>query len=268
MRYCKGAFVISPERDIPLLLYVRNSNFISHDQLFEFVHQDCVEWSRSAYNWRVQRLLRRHYLEPVTTMRWQGCAVYTVTRDALTELESFGHCAVAFNSATRRRRDQATVYHALELNAIRLAFGAKGVLHEWKTEMQVGSFNMVAKNPYQKDYDALVTLLVGDQWYDFALEYERTLKSVKRYEKILEALENEYQVDCILYLTADPVLLRTLVPRMRPVTKSIAFTTARAVREQSLAAPLLAYPGPDYHITLEQFLRLGAYKGPHAYLGS
>lgn len=186
----------------------------------------------------------------------------------LTELEGFGQCAVAFNSATRRRRDQATVYHALELNAIRLAFGAKGLLSDWKTEMQVGSFNMVAENPYQKDYDALVMLQIDDQLYDFALEYERTLKSLKRYEKILEALENEYQVDCILYLTADPVLLRTLVPRMRPVTKSIAFTTARAVREQSLSAPLLAYPGPDNHITLEQFLRLGAYKGPHAYLGS
>ncbi len=58
------------------------------------------------------------------------------------------------------------------------------------------------KTPNNKDYDSLVTLLINDQSYDFALEYERTLKSVKRYEKILEELENEYQVDCILYLSA------------------------------------------------------------------
>jgi hypothetical protein len=32
---------------------------------------------------------------------------------------------------------------------------------------------MVAEQPYQKDYDAIVTMLVGNQLYDFALEYRR-----------------------------------------------------------------------------------------------
>lgn len=123
---------------------------------------------------------------------------------------------------------------------------------------------MVAEEPYQKDYDALVTISLGNQLYDFALEYERTLKSSKRYERILEALEAENQVDCILYLTADPVLLRTLIPRLTPITKNIAFTTAQAVREQSLAATVLAFPGEGDNITLGRFLMAGAYKGPHA----
>lgn len=96
------------------------------------------------------------------------------------------------------------------------------------------------------------------------MEYERTLKSVKRYERILAELEAEYQVDCILYLTADAVLLNTLVPRLIPIRKTIAFTTARAVREQSLAAPVLVYPGDVNNMTLEQFLMLGTYKGQHA----
>ena len=33
MRYAKGGLVISAERDIPLLLQVRNSRFVSHAQL-------------------------------------------------------------------------------------------------------------------------------------------------------------------------------------------------------------------------------------------
>ena len=37
MRYAKNSLVINPERDIPLLLQVRNSRFISHQQLFEFM---------------------------------------------------------------------------------------------------------------------------------------------------------------------------------------------------------------------------------------
>jgi len=246
------------------LLYVRNCNYVSHDQLFEFLQRDGVETSRSSYDWRVRRLLKCQYLESVTTMRWQGCPVYTIGRNALFYLEGVGECVVAFNSATRRRRDQSTLCHALEINAIRLALLARGLLFEWKTEMQVGSYNMVAEEPYQKDYDALVTISLGNQLYDFALEYERTLKSSKRYERILEALEAENQVDCILYLTADPVLLRTLIPRLIPITKNIAFTTAQAVREQSLAATVLAFPGEGDNITLGRFLMSGVYKGPHA----
>ena len=264
MRYCKGSFVISPSRDIPLLVYVRNCKFISHQQLFEFLQRDRLEESRSSYNWRVQRLLKRRYLESVTSIRWQGCPVYSITRDGLLELETVGQCAMAFNSATRRRRDQSAVFHALELNAIRLALLGKALLVDWKTEMQIGSYNMVAEEPYQKDYDAIVTMLGSNQLHEFALEYERTLKSAKRYERILEELEAEYRVDCILYLTADPVLLNSLVPRLIPIRKTIAFTTARAVREQSLAAPVFAYPGETNHMTLEQFLMLGTYKGWHA----
>jgi hypothetical protein len=257
MRYRKGSIGISLARDIPLLLYARNCKAISHQQLFEFLQQDGVETSRNAYDWRVRRLLKRHYLELVTSTRWRGFSVYSITRDALLELESVGQYAVAFNSATPRGRRKASVYHALELNAIRLALRKQGLLADWKTEMQVVSFNMVAEHPYQKNYDAIVTLAVGDQLHEFALEYERTLKSVRRYEKILEALEDEHQVGCILYLTADPVLLQALIPRLIPINKSIAFTTATAVRERALAAPVLAYPGKRNNITLEQFLRSG-----------
>ena len=37
MRYAKGGLVINAERDIPLLRQVRNSRFVSHAQLFEFM---------------------------------------------------------------------------------------------------------------------------------------------------------------------------------------------------------------------------------------
>jgi len=37
MRYAKNSLVVSPERDIPLLHQVRNSRFVSHNQLFQFM---------------------------------------------------------------------------------------------------------------------------------------------------------------------------------------------------------------------------------------
>lgn len=251
MRYCKGSFVISLDRDVPLLVHVRNCKFVSHQQLFELLRQDGVGSTRGAYNWRVQRLLKRRYLEKVNSVCWQGCPVYSIARDGLLELETQGQCAMAFNSNTRRKRDQAEVLHALELNAIRLALWDTGLLIDWQTEMEVCSHNMLAEEPYQKDYDAIVKIWVHDHGHEFALEYERTLKSAKRYEKIMEELETEYQIDRILYLTADPVLLSTLIPKLTPTSARVGFTTARALREQSLAAQIV---GPDGSVmTLEQF---------------
>lgn len=264
MRYCKGSFVISFDHDVPLLVHVRNCKFVSHQQLFEFLQRDGVASTRGTYNWRVHRLLKRGYLQIANSVSWRGCPVYSIGRDGLIELETQGQCAMAFNSAVGQKRHPAEVLHALELNAIRLALVDKGLVINWKTEMEVCSYNMVAEDPYQKDYDAIVKIFVCDHVHEFALEYERTLKSVRRYEAILEALEAEYQVDCILYLTADPVLLRTLVPRLMPIAKRIAFTTARAVREQALAAPVLAYPGQSNNMSLEQFLLFGDHKGLHA----
>ena len=57
MRYAKGGLVISAERDIPLLLQVRNSRFVSHAQLFEFMKFGGVDRSRNSFNWRVKRLV-------------------------------------------------------------------------------------------------------------------------------------------------------------------------------------------------------------------
>ena len=37
MRYAKGTHSISASRDIPLLMQVRNSKFITHQQLFSFM---------------------------------------------------------------------------------------------------------------------------------------------------------------------------------------------------------------------------------------
>src|SRR5258708_39425297 len=63
MRYAKGGLVISAERDIPLLLQVRNSRFVSHDQLFEFMKFGGVDRSRNSFNWRVKRLVQYGQLD-------------------------------------------------------------------------------------------------------------------------------------------------------------------------------------------------------------
>lgn len=254
MRYVKGSFVITPDRDIPLLRHVRNCRFVGHQQLFELLHYDAVASCRSTFNWRIQRLLKTRHIKRLEAVSWQGAPVYSVTQNGLVELESHGDFAIALHSRTRQMPDRSQVFHALELNAIRLSLAHNSLLVSWQSEVEISSTNMVSGTPYQKDYDAIVKIWVGDEVREFALEYERSLKSAKQYERVRAALEAERQIGSVLYLTADPDLLLAVLYQLAPTSKRLGFLTARSFQEKLLAASVTT----DAHramISLEEFLR-------------
>jgi hypothetical protein len=236
--YPIGSIVISTERDIPLLRQVRNSRFVAHQQLFELLQHDAVASSRSSFNWRVRRLLQTRYIECLEAVTWEGSPVYSITHKGLLELESQGEFAIGLHSRTRYMPNPSQVFHALELNAIRLALSGNALLVSWQSEIEICSTNMVSSSPYQKDYDAIVKVWVGNEVREFALEYERSLKSAKRYAAIRAALEAERQIGCILYLVASPDLLLALLYQLTPTSKQLGFLTARSFKQQLLAAPV------------------------------
>src|SRR5688572_20794667 len=82
MGFQKGSIALSDGRDKPLLLQVLHSQFITHDQLFEFMQLGAYEFSRAVFNWRTRRLvscgfLLRHLVPPVTRE-----PVYTIENTA------------------------------------------------------------------------------------------------------------------------------------------------------------------------------------------
>jgi hypothetical protein len=119
------------------------------------------------------------------------------------------------------------VFHALELNAIQIAFAHKNQLASWQSEVEIASFNTISRSPYEKDYDAIVDVWIGDSRARFALEYERTLKSSKQYEQVRAALQAERQIACILYLTSGMEVLVHLVHEFESVPKKLAFANAK-----------------------------------------
>jgi hypothetical protein len=119
------------------------------------------------------------------------------------------------------------VFHALELNTIQLALAHKNQLASWQSEVEIASFNTISRSPYEKDYDAIVDVWVGDNRARFALEYERTLKSSKQYERVRAALQAERQIACILYLTSGMEVLVHLVHELDLVPKKLAFANAK-----------------------------------------
>ena len=255
MRYAKGSFVITGEGDIPLLRLVRNCRFVAHQQLFELLQHEVVSSCRSTFNWRIQRLLKTRHVERLESVYWLGSPVYSITQIGLVELESQGEFAIALHSRTRQMPDRNQVFHALELTAIRLALARHRLLISWQSEVEISSTNMVSGAPYQKDYDAIVKIWVGNEMREFALEYERSLKSAKQYERVRAALEAESQIGCVLYLTADSDLLLAILYQLTPVSQRLGFLTARSFRERLLAAAVTTDANRAM-ISLEEFLRL------------
>lgn len=226
MRYAKGSLVINAERDIPLLRRVRNLKFVSHHQLFEFMKLGGFDHSRNSFNWRVKRLIDSGHIGVCHSVYGAGSAVYRVTKDGIALLEHHGQFTTVMHSNTEHLPHLSQVFHSLELNAVQLALARRDVLAGWQTELEIGSFNTISRSPYQKDYDAIVDVWICDRKVRFALEYERTLKSFKQYERIRAALESESQIECILYLTSGMEVLVHLVHEFQSVRKRLAFAGA------------------------------------------
>ena len=226
MRYAKGSLVINVERDVPLLRQVRNSKFVSHHQLFELMKLGGFDRSRNSFNWRLKRLLDSHHIVTCQGVHGAGSAVYRVTKDGIMLLEHYGQFTAVLQSNTEHLPHLSQVFHALELNAVQLALAHANMLAGWQTELEIASFNTISRAPYQKDYDAVVDVWIGERIARFALEYERTLKSSKQYEHIRAALEAEQQIEFILYLTSGMEILVHLLRELRAVRKKLAFASA------------------------------------------
>jgi hypothetical protein len=233
MRYAKDSLVISRERDIPMLRQVRNSRFVTQNQLFEFMKLGGFDHNRDSFNWRVKRLRECGYIGACPEVHGAGSAVYRITKNGLILLEHHGQFTAVINSGTVHLPHLAQAFHAIELNSLHLALARKNLIAGWQSEVEIASFNTISHSPFQKDYDAIVDVWLGDKTARFALEYERTLKGSNHYQRIRNLLESEHEVKWILYLASGTELLGPLVREFGSVRK-VAFANASNFREDLL----------------------------------
>ena len=242
MRFAKGTYSISPERDIPILLAVRNSKFITHTQIFDLMFLSGREYSRDSFNWRMKRLRRGQFITACQGNFGRGEAVYRIMQCGLLQLEDHGHFAAVLNSTTEHLPHPTQIHHALELNAIHLALIRGNLLAGWQSDVETASLNTVSRAPVEKDYDAIVDVWNERKIARFGLEYERTLKSTRQYEQIRNRLERDRSLGCVLYLTAGPDIAVHLSYELSGIPKRLAFTTAPEFRTTLLDTPVLIHP--------------------------
>src|SRR5262245_42337611 len=160
MRFAKGSIELSSNQDMQLLRQVIHSKFVTHDQLFEFMTLGSYENNKTSFNWRVRRLaehgfLERHYLPEISKKY-----VYRIG-DRST---CFSEFATLLPLSFRKRVvDSGTCAHSIDLNEIHLSLARElGLLKNWVSETAIVSRNVLTTRGYAKDYDAVVTVKLGN----------------------------------------------------------------------------------------------------------
>jgi hypothetical protein len=109
------------------------------------------------------------------------------------------------------------------------------MLKEWTGDLEIRSINQSIDLPLAKDYDAIVELEFEGFCYRIALEYERSLKASTRYQEIVAAIEDEDQVQLLVYMTSSIDLLYQLKAEFEEQRFPIALVTARSFCMSPLA---------------------------------
>jgi hypothetical protein len=204
MGFQKGSITLSASHDIPLLLQVLHSRWITHDQLREFMLLEGHEVKHASFNWRVRRLVEGELLKRTCVRPVTPSSVYSITPVARLMLAE--HCPVLENGASKDTSSPNQFRHAIGLNDLHLGLVRQGVLEDWQSEVAIRAKNELTSSGYVKDYDAVVTVRMVDRRATFALEYERTPKKSREYLQIRDLLEQENRIDRFMYIVPEPDL--------------------------------------------------------------
>ena len=115
MRYRKGSVIINEAQDVPLLLLVRNSGYVKHEQLLILAGYDKSKASLTSFCWRVRRLISRRIHFRLVGGPVEGDKVYAITRKGLEKLEMYGHTLLSLHSEAQTINQPAKMMHLLGL---------------------------------------------------------------------------------------------------------------------------------------------------------
>jgi hypothetical protein len=208
MRYPKGSIQLNQSRDLPLLRQILHSEFVTHSQLFEFMKLNHYERSRKSFDWRLRRLVVRGIVRRQTTPGCTGEFVYSAANSAAVLLQSMGEYCLVGRNRFNGKEAERSVLHAIGLNEIHLSVLRAGLLVRWTGSMEIRSQNELTGFGFAKDYDAVVTIHTEAGEQRFALEYERSPKTIRYYRDVAACLSREAHVNQVLYLVCNYDLLQ------------------------------------------------------------
>jgi hypothetical protein len=257
VRYQKGSIALNNRQDKAILRFVADSRCVTHSQLFAFTRFDQYEVNKRVFNWRIRRLVRKGLVRKQVPPFLRGEALYLIQRGGIQALEQLGVFYLGANLDREREAHEAQIPHALEVNNVRLALLGTGTLWQWIPEPFLRVLNLSPVNAYAKVYDGVAGVNLNGEFVSFAIEYERTLKSQPKYEKIRQAIESETRLNGFLYLVATSELRFCLTHEFCGTKRLVFFGLVDEFKQQLLDAPVCT---ANYHRTTlrEALLKVAA----------
>ena len=238
MRYPKGSIQLNQSRDLPLLRQILRSQFVSHSQLFEFMQLCHCERGRKSFDWRLRRLVDRELVRRQTTQGYSGEFVYSAASSAAMLLQGMGEYCLVGRDRFNGKEAERSVLHAIGLNEIQLNALRAGLLVRWIGSLEIRSQNELTAFGFAKDYDAIVTVRTETGEQRFALEYERSPKTIKYYRDVVASLGREAHVNHVLYLVCNYDLLQFISGFFRNTQCHVFFGLVKDWHAQLLDMPV------------------------------
>jgi len=238
MRYQKGSIGLHERKDKYILSFVTESRYVTHSQLLDFARTAFIESDRRVFNWRIRRLVHSRLVHKQVMPCLNGEALYSITNRGIQALERLGVYYMGANLERDKDASEFQLPHALELNEIRMALMRTGLLSSWLPEPTIRVLNVSPATAYAKVYDGIATVCLDEEVVEFAVEYERTLKSQAKYGKIREAIESENRLSVFLYLAPTFELLRSLMNDFWDTKRLVFFGLADEFKKNVFLAPV------------------------------
>jgi hypothetical protein len=234
MRYRKGSLNLNNFKDKAVLNFVADSRYVTHAQLFQFARLDYYERNRPSFNWRIRRMVDAGLVRKQALPMLSGDALYSITRAGTQALEHLGIYYLGANCDREQDGDKFQMAHVLEVTNIRLALLVHHQLFRWIPECFIRVLNLSPATAYAKVYDGIANVRVDHGFVDFAVEYERTLKSPAKYEKIRKAIESEKRVQAFVYLVPSYDLLHGLMEAFWGAKQLLVFGLVDEFKKEQL----------------------------------
>jgi hypothetical protein len=238
MRHLPGSIAISDDADVPLLRTVHRAGHATFYQLYASLHPSKEKRLWDTLNWRVGRLVKHKFLDR-TPVEGLASPVFSLGENGEFYLQGREQFLVERAGRSRGANKRHQIWHDVELFDIQLTLRRAGVVVLWESEPEVKAVNDFTTDRYAKDYDAVVTFRSGDRCGKVAIEYERTPKWSKAYERICTEIDLEKKFDTCLYLVPNRELLAFLLYGLRNTRRRVMVAQALEFAQFPHSAPLI-----------------------------
>jgi hypothetical protein len=238
MRHPPGSIAISVDADLPLLRTVHRAGHMTIHQLYASLYPAREKRLWDTLSWRVGRLVKNEFLDRTPMAGLHG-AVLSLGETGELYLQGREQFLVERAGRTRGANKRHQIWHDVELFDIQLALRRAGVVVLWESEAEVKAVNDFTTDRYAKDYDAVVTFRSGCRCGRVAIEYERTPKWSKAYERICAEMDHEKKLDTCLYLVPNRELHAFLLHSLRHARRRIMISLVSEFVQSPHTAPLI-----------------------------